>query len=269
MIHHLMNATTRAILLAINRRFYEHHAESFSATRQRPWGGWQRALEAVRSRQEASVLDVGCGNGRLAACLADHPKTRWHYFGIDNSPSLLEVAEQRLVELAGADGSVIAGWELRRVEATPQKLDEALGERSFDLITLFGVLHHVPGLAERLALLGSLARRLAPRGALVLSLWRFDRDPSWPRKHLPWVEYNREAEEAVDLSQLEDGDHLLTWAGDRRHPRYCHLADEDEAARWLAELGRVVPALELVDRFDADGRSGRDNHYLVLRAGDI
>jgi SAM-dependent methyltransferase len=108
-----MNPQTRRALNAINRDFYaaEASAASFSATRDHAWPGWERvwthALAAARpsasARPVLSVLDVGCGNGRFAAFLAEHSRETIHYVGVDASQLLLDRAAKRARPLARAE----------------------------------------------------------------------------------------------------------------------------------------------------------------------
>lgn len=55
-----------------------------------------QALLAMAAFGEAqTVLDYGCGQGKLAeVALAAHPKLHWH--GIDQSPLMVQRAEERL-----------------------------------------------------------------------------------------------------------------------------------------------------------------------------
>lgn len=252
-----MNNTTAKALVHINQRFYAHFATAFSASRSHPWPGWQRVLSHLEAPQEAlQVLDVGCGNGRFGLSLhsAGH---RCHYLGLDENPALLRDAKRSLASLDPP--------RLLEVELLTADLDTVLGGDRFHLIVLFGLLHHVPGESQRQRLLSTLARRLRPGGLLAATVWRADRQPGFERKVLPWERYNQECRERgempIDLSHLEPGDRLLTWSGDEDHPRYCHFPTDDEIEGWLKRMG-----LSSVDRFQADGKSGADNSYLVLRS---
>ena len=248
----------------MNRRFYLRHAAAFSASRRRAWAGWNKLPEQLPTRpmRSLSVLDIGCGNARFATFLLDQLPGGLVYEGLDDSAELLSHAEQRLAG-ALAEGRVTA--RLSKVRLTGQDLSQLPSGRRYDLVVLFGVLHHIPGSQAREGLLADLAGLLAPEGILVASLWRFDRQPGWPGKILPWESYNSAADSPIDLAELEDGDHLLTWAGDRQAPRYCHLCSEAEAEA-LVEAS----ALRLRDRFQADGRAGDQNLYLVLgRRGSV
>ena len=251
-----MGPDTRSALAAINRRFYDRFAADFDASRQHPWPGWQRVTDRLHTdARTPTVLDVGCGNGRLGTFLAGRSAGGCRYFGLDGCEALLRAAANRL------DGRIDAP-ELRRVDVLADDLDQALGEHRFDFIALFGVLHHVPGTNARRALLQRLGRRLAPGGILAASIWRLDRTPSFARRQVPWEAFNRtrrrRSQPPIDLEELEPGDTLLSWGGDSQHPRYCHFPDalETESLATAAEL-------PLADRFEADGPTDRDNLYLV------
>ncbi len=258
-----MSPENQSALRAVNRRFYDRFAFEFDSSRERPWPGWKRVADRVgppelgkrnQAPALATVLDVGCGNGRFGAFLAGRTGGL-SYLGVDGCPGLLRAAAGRL------DGLLEAS-ELRRLDVLEADLDRALGGRRFDLIALFGVLHHLPGNDARRRLLQRLGRWLTPAGVLAASIWRLDQTPRFARRVVPWEAYNRQRErhglEPLDLADLETGDFLLSWGGDAEYPRYCHFPDDAEIESWIA-----APRLPLADRFEADGPSGSDNLYLV------
>ncbi|MCP4664198.1 MAG: class I SAM-dependent methyltransferase [bacterium] len=253
-----MNDRTVQALLALNRRFYARHAARFSATREHPWTGWNRLLTraAPDPLTPLTVLDVGCGNGRFASYLALRRAAPVDYLGLDSSPELLRFARQRLGEDPPANLRTI---RFRQTDVVTEELDPVVEGFRFSLVTLFGVLHHLPGFEVRRRLLGELSRQLAPGGHLALSIWRFDRQETFASKLLAWERYNRTASSPIDVAQLEDGDHLLTWDGDAESPRFCHLPGDQEIERLLASQ-----KLPCRDRFHADGRSEDHNLYLLF-----
>ncbi len=182
------------------------------------------------------VLDVGCGNGRFGIYVIERlGKDGLHYVGLDSSAALLDKAR---AALAGID----ARFEQR--DLVDQPPDDPLGQ--FDLVVLFGVLHHIPGADRRLALIRSLADRVAPGGILAFTEWRFYEVERLRDRIVPF---------SADLS-VEPGDYLLDWRlGEIAH-RYCHYVDEAEHARLMAAAG--LPVL-------AEYRADAANHYTLLR----
>jgi SAM-dependent methyltransferase len=273
-----MNRETREALNALNRRFYRRHAAAFDGSRHAPWQGWRRVVELLPVTGALTVLDVGCGNGRFGVLLGDRlGAERLHYRGVDSSLPLLVRARRRL-----GRGGAWMGLELvvQDVVQVPPSVWARPPRRcggGWGLITAFGLMHHLPGRLQRLGFLEALARQLAPGGLLAVALWRFGEDPRFERRRIPWEVYNASVAPAarVDPAELEAGDRLLRWGsnaeGDGDDPavpvaegawRYCHAVDREEEGELVAGL---EPLASPVHTFDADGRSGRLNRYLLFQ----
>jgi tRNA (uracil-5-)-methyltransferase TRM9 len=254
-----MNDETVGTLNEINRRFYRERASEFSATRERPWAGWSELFErlAVLLPDAPRVLDIGCGNGRFARFLLQRLEGSFTYVGVDQSLLALEEASRRL----GARGNVVFLEHDFVTSATPLPL--RLTGQTFDLIVLFGVIHHVPAQRRRREMVERVARNLARRGFLAYAVWRFADHDRFRRKLVPWPELEKRTGLSVDRSELEPGDYLMTWGteSEKGPPalRYCHaMSDEEEA-----DLVRALSSLSLVARIDA---ASEPNHYYLLRS---
>ncbi len=242
-----MNASTQAALRWINCDFYSRHAADFDRTRHPGgWPGWPRVVETGVSRigRPLRVLDLGCGNGRFALFLEHNPELlshrRFTYHGIDLSSELIDNAR------AATAGLDCIRFQVDDIEKRP--LDEA----THDLVTLFGVLHHLPSFDSRRRTLERAASAVAPGGLLAVTCWQFADDPRFEDRRLDW---SSAAE--IDPAELEPGDHLLRWGpGDSRARRYCHHTGEPELDRLVANL----PLAE-VTRYRSDGHGGRQNLY--------
>lgn len=249
-----MKRETVLALNALNQAFYEAIAPEWSESRRHPWPGFERVLELVRAQpagaQLRRILDVGAGDGRFAQFLESQrtPEERLEYLGIDASERLLAAARCRGLRPA---------MQFDRVDFLAG--ERALPDGPFDLVVLFGVLHHVPSFERRCELLAQLAQRVAAGGLLALTFWRLDREPRFAKRVRSFADYNLQAAEPIALADLEAGDTLLSW-GDRDALRYCHFPDARETEALIA-----ATQLPVLARFAADGRGDALNEYVVLR----
>jgi SAM-dependent methyltransferase len=215
-----MHPHTVQLLNQLNFLFYQTTAKSFDETRARPWSGWPRLLPHLPDPAEKPlrVLDLGCGNGRFALFLYPHrPIT---YDGIDSSPFLLKRADYAL-----------------RAAGIPHRLHlgDLLGEWPFtavyDLVVLFGVMHHIPAFENRRRLLQAAYDRLTPGGLLVVTFWVFYEAEDLRQRIVPWSDAR--VPPAYRQLDLEPHDYLLDWRRDTPALRYCHYVDEAESAKLL------------------------------------
>lgn len=237
-----MDDHTAQRLNAINQTFYATVADAFDTTRGRAWQGWQRlpTLVCKPVRASVSVLDVGCGNARLGAFLAQTCAMPLRYHGIDSSPALLEHARAAMT----AYPHVETRLDLHDI------VDAPLHDGSYNLVALFGVMHHIPGASRRLALMRALAGRVAPGGLLAFACWRFYEFEKFRARVVPFP---------PDL-QVEAGDYLLDWRRGETALRYCHYVDDDEHRALIAATG-----LREVVSYRADGEGGTANQYTILQ----
>lgn len=248
----MMDKTTTERLLALNRAFYAAFARPFAASRPVSDPALVCILPYIPRR--ASVLDVGCGNGRLALLL-DRERPGATYVGVDVVPELIEVACAQAERLTAIHAEFHVaditrpGWGGALFGVSPSTL---LGT-CFDCAVALAVLHHVPGFDLRLHVLREIAGLLEPGGCLVFSTWQFLGSPRMRRKIVDW------AEVGIAEAALEPGDYLLDWKREGRGLRYCHLVDGTEVARMAAGSG-----LRVRETFRAGGREGDLSLFAVL-----
>jgi tRNA (uracil-5-)-methyltransferase TRM9 len=227
-------------LLTLNRDFYAAFADAFADSRPVADPTMTCILPYIPRR--ASVLDVGCGNGRLARLL-DQERPRVSYVGLDAEPALIERAREQAERLAIlADFHVVdvtrPGWraQIRRA---------AFDHAPFTVAVILALLHHIPSFDLRASIVRDAAGLLAPGGCLIVSAWQFLTNARMRRKIVDW------AEAGVPEGALEAGDYLLDWKRGGRGLRYCHMIDAEEMGRLIAAAG-----LRLRETFRAGGREG-------------
>jgi tRNA (uracil-5-)-methyltransferase TRM9 len=257
----MIDSTVEAILLEINRNFYQAHASSFSSTRRRLQPGVNRLCGELPPG--GSWLDLGCGNGTLALRWAEDSVgiAGSRFVGLDFSPGLLEDARRGARHWLEDNPS--SGQEIIFLQAdlSSGAWSESLPAAAFDVVCAFAALHHLPGSENRLHLVELVHSLLKPGGRFVHSEWQFQHSERLMARRLGWETVG------LDSSRLEEGDTLLDW----RHQvdadsagsalRYVHLFSREELA-WLASAG----GFRIEQEFESDGKEGNLALYQVWRA---
>ncbi len=209
-------------LLALNRDFYSKFASAFSETRSSAQTRLERIVAEIKN--DTRVLDVGCGNGRLAQRL-DHELRRVEYIGVDASPELIAIAKRQNAFLR------YAHTDFRVADLTQADWCVEFAKESFDTIVMLAVLHHIPSSELRTRLMNDLHTLLKPGGQLVMTNWQFDRNDRQQKRIVAWVEAG------IDEKNLEPGDALLAWRRGGVGYRYCHLITKNEVLQMAEQTG--------------------------------
>ena len=246
-------------LCALTGEFYRANAESFSQTRQSPWQGWVRLLEVMEARaaeqKPLCVLDLACGNLRFERYL---PNRMLSGYAVDNCDPLVEAGER-------SESDALSRMSFQNLDAIERLSAGCLRETleapdaSCDLAVSFGFMHHVPLERWRVELLRALVAKVCPGGFVAVSFWRFLNSDKLARKA---KEPTSRARAELGIPELPPNDYLLGWQDTQGLYRYCHHFDEPEIERLLA---MVADSADLVSRFEADGKTGNLNEYVVLR----
>jgi len=150
----------RQALLALIQRAHFSHGDTYDRYTARLFGGIHASVVtdvAAAAPQGGTVLDAGCGSGRLAVLIARR-RPDLQVRGIDLEGGMIEVAARRAEQENLAD----------RVQFTVADLaDVPLPDDSVDLIVSTASMHHWADVA---AVIASLDRILRPGG----SIWIYD-----------------------------------------------------------------------------------------------
>ena len=240
------------ILNAVNARFYQDHAESFSQTRQNPWEGWFPIGEALDTlakteRDKTKIIDVGCGNMRFESFLdSTYPQRSFEYACIDSCEKLVpESSRYRFIQR-----NIVSDI------AEGQHTFEDFAE-TFDAAVAFGLMHHIPGRENREEFLRQLCACVKPNGIVAVSFWQF---MDVAKLAMKAQEVTNRAIDELELipGDIEENDYFLGWSDDRAALRYCHHFDD-------AEIESLIGSASPLAHAEALYKADTANRYAILR----
>lgn len=238
-----MNTQLVKQLLAINQAFYSRFANKFSETRSSGQTRLNRIVTYIPDG--AKVLEVGCGNGRLAERL-DRAGRRVTFLGVDSARELIEIAAARRANLRHVTA------EFRVADVTQPGWNLNLPGAPFEVTLALAVLHHIPSFDLRRAVLRDIHAVLRPGGTLIMTNWQFLHNARMRKKVVGWEAVG------IDERDLEPGDTLLAWKRGGTGYRYCHWMVETEVQNLADQSG-----FQVMEQFCGDAGL---NLYGVLRA---
>jgi tRNA (uracil-5-)-methyltransferase TRM9 len=130
---------------------YDSIAAQWDATRKTPWGEFDFAKHLFSAK---SILDAGCGNGRLVDWLRSGGFAG-KYLGVDASHELILKAKQNFPAEKFLHADLLS----------------FISTEKFSAVFCIAVLHHLPDTASRLQVLQNLYANLKAGGELFLTTW--------------------------------------------------------------------------------------------------
>lgn len=290
-----MDIKTAKKLCEITSAFYRDQAESFSQTRQSPWDGWERCIEAVR--EDCALVHVSQSTGEavshrareasMASAKSDSNTMDSRLIWAESSLSVFDLACGNLRFLSflqsatpdaaitycgvdNCDALVPKNSEIHyqslgiiNILLDGQHLADQIKAPKCDLAVSFGFMHHVPSQEYRAFVLRSLVEQTQPGGYALVSFWQFLNNDSLREKAIATHQIALdELGLRQELADLDEGDFLVGWKNKPGVYRYCHSFSEADINELIES---VADKATLAARFTADGRSGNLNTYVVLR----
>ena len=246
-----MDNATAQLMSSLTSDFYRRVGESFSATRGSSWPGWERVLAAMEPREQdvLRVLDLACGNLRFERALFERfPHACAH--AVDACDEMVHAFDARVtfqhldIALALLEGDLSA----------------CLDASGFDASVSLAFTHHLPLYEQRVRLMDALVESVHPGGVAAVSFWQFADDARLLAKARSATAI---AAERYDLSTFGKDDYLMGWQNERDAFRFCHHCSDDEID---ALIESVAGKARVLDRFKADGASGKLNQYVIFKS---
>lgn len=223
-----MNISQKEKILRETREIYNRIAPDFANTRNKWWRAFGDFQKYVKAGDR--VLDLGCGNGRLAT-LFENSQT--DYLGLDNSEELIKIARERFkgrknFQFEVGDILEIENWKPVVSKAEPAVIG------TYDLVLFIAVLHHLPSRALRQQALKNIYQALKPGGRLVVSNWNLFQKEQFKRYWRHLFDYRTKSRYRV--WGLRDA--FIPWKlKNNWQRRYIHTFSQREIKRLLTAAG--------------------------------
>jgi ubiquinone/menaquinone biosynthesis C-methylase UbiE len=184
------------------RNSYNSFAKDWDRTRQHAWYEFKFLEDKIKNGD--SVLDLGCGNGRLLGFLNERKNI--DYTGVDNSEELISIAKSNY-----PDGNFEVG----------NALSLPYADNSFDFVASFAVFHHIPGRKTREKFMSEISRVLKKDGEAFITVWNIYQ-PKY-KKYMRANFFQKIYRTIIDAYNVSFGLHdAFIPFGNEKIPRYVH-----------------------------------------------
>ncbi|MCX6796645.1 MAG: class I SAM-dependent methyltransferase [Candidatus Falkowbacteria bacterium] len=229
-----MNKQTQKELLQIVEKNYEEITEQFDETRKKHL--WPELVNLTSQvKNNALVLDIGCGNGRLLEAFQDK---KINYLGVDKSRKLIALAKEKYAKHKFVTGDILDLGKLPEI--------------NFDYVFCIAVLQHIPGKNLQIDALKQLRNKISDKGEIIIVVWNM-----WAQKKFRNLIIKFFLLKLIRKNKMDLGDVLFDWKnaqGLRVSKRYYHAFRKGELKRVIKKAGLKIESLY----------NDRYNYYAVL-----
>lgn len=258
-----MQRDTITKLIELNKQFYNDTFHLWNQKSDYAWFGFDKAFGGldINESKTINILDIGCGNARVAIYLASlFENSTVNYIGIDNSDLVLESANTILNKLNKSNlVSKIINCDLTDIGC----LNKILGQNKFEIITSFGVIHHIPSFDLRNKIIKEIASKLVINGYFIFTIWNFF-DSDRLKKRIVDVTTNDGKLTykmlGIDSKDFESGDYILDWVKFVTTYRYSHHFSDHEIEKYIQNTN-----LNVINKFFSDGKNNKQNRYFITQ----
>jgi len=205
-----MKQKTAQKILNQTKQTYEQIAEQFSNTRK--YAGKEFNLFKQYIKDNITIIDIGCGNGRVAKFLQENCKKKYNYIGIDNATNFIKIAKQLNPNNKFKEGDFFN---------IPTK------NNSVDLLLYIRSFHHIPNKNLRIQALQEAKRVLKKEKIIFITVWNL-----WQKKYIKNI-IKAIIKSILTLGKYKYNDLEIKWG--KNHTRYYHAFTTKEIKKLLKQ----------------------------------
>lgn len=210
------------------RDFYDAQAEKYYHTRNKHRADANIFLDEIKNsgKKTISILEFGCGSGRLLAHLAQTKWIKINYVGVDISKNLLSFAKKQ-ISGKSAPKNINATFVCDNIAHYLKWLKQ----ESFDFVIGVASFQHIATSKERFFVVKNIYRILKYDGKLIMTNRSFSR---WFIKKFQKDFLHAIRKYIISLGKHERNSIMVPWKNDKTiDKRFYHIYT-------LAELRKIV-----------------------------
>lgn len=231
-------------ILQETRECYQRIATHFAKTREKVWQDGDFIASHVP--KYSTVLDVGCGTGRLFPFMNVR---ECRYTGLDISDAIIKIAK--------------AQYEAQSVQFLHGDILEIpCNDDQFDVVVVLAVLHHIPSEVLRRKALKECRRVLKNDGTLILTVWNL-------RSALLCTRYGLTKQSFEEPeTELDTGDVYVPWYapdGTQLCNRFVHTFTLEELKFLVIEAGFRIEEIVYINNSAIVGENNGSNIFVAAK----
>ncbi|MBN1494223.1 class I SAM-dependent methyltransferase [Candidatus Peregrinibacteria bacterium] len=205
-----MKESTAKQLLKKVEQDYDLIADEFSETRKWLWPEFEGFKKYLKDGQ--TILDLGCGNGRLYPLLKDLKNLK--YVGIDNNKKFVQLAKEKFKSAKFLYGNALSIPYSSKV----------------DILFIIASFHHIPSNKLRIKCIQEIKRLLTPNSVLIITVWNL-----FQPKYFSYI-LKSLFKYFIQLGKYNWNDTFIPW-GNKKVLRYYHAFNKRELKNLFVKNG--------------------------------
>jgi ubiquinone/menaquinone biosynthesis C-methylase UbiE len=226
-------------ILKETERGYDSMAEKFSQTRKYFWRGLEFVGDYVKKGD--TVLDFGCGNGRLLELFGGK---KINYAGVDVSENLIKIAKEKYEDNAAEfDSDSESNSDMQHFsKITASQTILPFADYYFNTVYSIAVFHHFPSEKYREDVANELYRVTKKDGHVIITVWNL-----WQKRYIKNILRNWK-NKIFGKSNLYWNDCYISFADNERKKfqRFHHAFTKRELKTLFQKAGFEIEKCEIV-----------------------
>lgn len=243
------------------KEFYDAQAEKYYHTRNKHRADADIFLDEIKKskKQTISILEFGCGSGRLLGALLELSDIDINYVWVDISKNLLAFAKKHIASKSKAQ-HITAKFVCKDI----LEYISWCKQESFDFVIWVASFQHIPTTKERFFLIKNIYRILTYNGTLMMT------NRSFSQRFLK--KYKKEFIYSLwkhfsSLGKHQRNNLMIPWKNkDKLSKRFYHIYTLRELKRLITMSGFVITHISYLKKWNImNSRKDSQNSLLIAK----